>query len=42
VGDPDVALGPAPAKGEHTRAIFSEAGFSDAEIDALYAARAIA
>ena len=33
---------PAPHKGEHTREVFREAGFSDDEIDALYASGAIA
>jgi len=31
----DVAFAPPPRSGEHTRAIFREAGFSDAEIDDL-------
>jgi crotonobetainyl-CoA:carnitine CoA-transferase CaiB-like acyl-CoA transferase len=42
VSDPAAPLGRAPGRGEHTRAIFAEAGFSEGEIDELYAAKAIA
>jgi alpha-methylacyl-CoA racemase len=38
----DAPGGAAANPGEHTRTIFAEAGFGDAEIDALYAAGAIA
>ena len=40
VSDRDHVPGPSPKKGEHTRAIFAEAGFSAEEIDALFAAGA--
>lgn len=42
---PDADDGPkgyAPAVGEHTRAVLQQAGYSDAEIDALYASGAAA
>lgn len=35
-GADDGPKGPAPRFGEHTRAVLSELGYSDAEIDALY------
>lgn len=41
VSDPDHVPGPPPKKGEHTREIFAEAGFSAEEIDALLDAGAI-
>lgn len=41
VSDRDHVPGPSPKKGEHSRAIFAEAGFDDSEIDALIAAQAV-
>ncbi len=41
VSDPAHVSGPAPAKGEHSRAIFEDAGFSAEEIDALIAGHAV-
>ncbi|MEJ0061276.1 MAG: CaiB/BaiF CoA-transferase family protein [Terricaulis sp.] len=41
-GADDGPKGPSPRVGEHTRAILAEAGYSDAEIDALYASSAAA
>jgi crotonobetainyl-CoA:carnitine CoA-transferase CaiB-like acyl-CoA transferase len=41
VSDRDQVPAPPPKKGEHTRAVFSDAGFTDEEIDALLAADAI-
>lgn len=35
-GANDGPKGPAPSKGEHTRAVLAELGYSDAEIDVLY------
>jgi crotonobetainyl-CoA:carnitine CoA-transferase CaiB-like acyl-CoA transferase len=41
-GADDGPKGPAPLVGEHTRAVLAELGYSDAEIDALYASGAAA
>jgi crotonobetainyl-CoA:carnitine CoA-transferase CaiB-like acyl-CoA transferase len=41
-GADDGPKGPAPLAGEHTRAVLAEAGYSDAEIDALFASGAAA
>lgn len=41
-GAEDGPKGPAPFVGEHTRAVLAELGYSDAEIDALYASGAAA
>src|SRR5690606_6525686 len=41
VSDRSLVPGPSPKKGEHSRAIFSEAGFTEAEIDGLVAASAL-
>ncbi|GAM99169.1 putative hydroxyproline dehydratase [alpha proteobacterium U9-1i] len=40
-GADDGPKGPAPTLGEHTRAVLAELGYSDAEIDALYACGAV-
>lgn len=42
VSAPDEVPPPAPKPGEHTRVILREAGFSDDEIDALFASGAVA
>jgi len=41
-GADDGPKGPSPRAGEHTRAVLAAAGYSDAEIDALYASGAAA
>lgn len=41
-GADDGPKGPAPLAGEHTRLVLAELGYSDADIDALYAAGAAA
>lgn len=41
-GADDGPKGPSPRPGEHTRAVLTEAGFSAAEIDAMYASGAAA
>jgi crotonobetainyl-CoA:carnitine CoA-transferase CaiB-like acyl-CoA transferase len=41
-GADDAPKGPAPKAGEHTRAVLAQAGYSDAEIDALYSSGAAA
>lgn len=41
-GADDGPKGPSPRTGEHTRAVLAEAGYSQAEIDALYASGAAA
>jgi crotonobetainyl-CoA:carnitine CoA-transferase CaiB-like acyl-CoA transferase len=41
-GADDGPKGPSPRAGEHTRAVLSEAGYSDTEIEALYASGAAA
>jgi crotonobetainyl-CoA:carnitine CoA-transferase CaiB-like acyl-CoA transferase len=41
-GADDGPKGPSPRIGEHTRTVLSEAGYSDAEIEALYASGAAA
>lgn len=41
-GADDGPKGPAPQAGEHTRAVLKQAGYSEAEIDALYASGAAA
>lgn len=41
-GADDGPKGPAPKLGEHTRAVLSQLGYSDAEIDAIYASGAAA
>ena len=41
-GADDGPKGPSPRPGEHTRAVLSSAGYSNAEIDALYASGAAA
>ena len=41
-GADDGPKGPSPRAGEHTRAVLSEAGYSAAEIDAMYASGAAA
>jgi crotonobetainyl-CoA:carnitine CoA-transferase CaiB-like acyl-CoA transferase len=41
-GQPKVGRGPAPRLGEHTRAILSEIGLSEQEIDSLARRRVVA
>jgi crotonobetainyl-CoA:carnitine CoA-transferase CaiB-like acyl-CoA transferase len=42
VGADDGPKGPAPSAGQHTRAVLAQAGYSAAEIDAMYASGAAA
>jgi crotonobetainyl-CoA:carnitine CoA-transferase CaiB-like acyl-CoA transferase len=39
---PGLIQGPAPIVGQHTRAVLTEHGFSEADIDGLLAAGAVA
>jgi len=42
VGADDGPKGPAPALGEHTRAVLRSVGYGEADIDAMYASKAVA
>ena len=42
VGADDGPKGPGPALGQHTREILASVGYSPAEVETLYAAKAVA